>query len=131
MRIAWNVRVAGSIRTEPLAWNRPADDIGQLRRRLDPSGLARLDDEASHSACVALLAELVNHVRQRPLVRFGDQIRGRGTGRRIHAHIERIVPPKTEPPSRRVELHRRDAEIREHAGDAGDPLASSTRPNSR
>src|SRR5512132_153835 len=64
---------------------------------------------------MAFLAVLVNHVRQRPFVHVAEGVGGRGTGRRVHPHVERIVLPKTETTTWSVELHRGDSQVREHA----------------
>ena len=70
---------------------------------------------------MAFLAELVNHIGQRPLVHRANRLGRRCSRRRVHPHIERIVTPKAETASRRVELHGRDAEVGEHAVDGSDP----------
>ena len=69
---------------------------------------------------MTLLAEPIDHVRERALVGFGDGL-GSGEARRgIHPHVESLIAPEAEPAARRVQLHRRDAQVREHAVDGRD-----------
>ena len=63
IRIAWKVRVAGSIRVYP-ARNRPPHDVRQLPGRLDAPRLSRFHDRARHATRVTLFAQLVDHVCQ-------------------------------------------------------------------
>ncbi len=66
---------------------------------------------------MALLAEFVNQIRQRPLVNLAESLGGRGPGRRIHPHVERIVLAEAEPPPRFVQLHRRPPEVHQQPVD--------------
>src|SRR5262245_35962368 len=90
----------------PLARNRPPYDLGELPSRLDSNPLACGDDCPGDASRMTLFAELVNHVRERPLVHVAEGGGGRGTSRRVHPHVERIVLPKTEAAAWRIELHR-------------------------
>ncbi len=66
------------------------------------------------------LAVQVDHIGERLLVGRCQHLRRGVSLGCIHAHIEHIVAPETEPPVRRVELHRRHAQIRQHPVHAAD-----------
>ena len=58
----------------------------------------------------------MQHVRELPLlVLVGDVGGRRPLGRRVHAHVQRLVAAEGEAAPRRVELERGDAEVEEHA----------------
>jgi hypothetical protein len=64
---------------------------------------------------VTLFTELKDHVRQVRFRHMCEQVGGRFTSRRIHAHVERFVAAKAEAASVSLQLHRRHAQISEHA----------------
>ena len=94
--------------------DRLPDDLRQTARRLDAPSATGLDDRPRHPSCVALFAEFVNHVRQRSFIGGGQHVGRRRAARSVHPHVERLVSPEAESAIRRVELHRRHAEIGQH-----------------
>ena len=114
MRIAWNVRVAGSIREYPLR--------GIARRTMSASRPVVVDrprpaaPRRSPAPPAARAAPRRTGRSRRPasVRRPPPASPPRSPARRVHPHVERLVAPEAEPPIRRVELHRRHAEIRQH-----------------
>ena len=103
-----------------LARNRSPDDVRQAARRLDAPRPACLDDRPRDASRVPFLAEFVDHVRQRSFIGGRQHVGRRRAARAVHPHVERLVPPEAEAAIRRVELHRRDAEIGQHTVHRGD-----------
>ena len=120
MRSAWNVRVAGSMRCSRGAAPRGGRSSRAGRScRPAPRGAPR----RSRARCGARsVPRRTGRSRRqdRFLARAGDQIGGGVAARAIHAHVERLVALEAEAAARRVELHRRDAEIGERAVDRAD-----------
>jgi hypothetical protein len=100
MRKAWNVRVAGWIRSRrPETWTVPA-----IRRR-------------------PLLAVAGDHVREFPLVQLREQVCRRARTARVQAHVQRALLAEREAAVGAVELHRGDAEVEQDAVDRSDAEA--------
>src|SRR5439155_18225114 len=100
---------------ESAARDRAADNRRELTGGRDRRGAPRLDDGARDPPREALFAVLKNRVRQIAFIGARDDIRRRFAGGAIHPHIERLVALETEPPTRRIELQRRDPEVGERA----------------
>src|SRR6185436_4710615 len=89
------------------------DDLGQLRGRADARAAPRVDDRARDAPRVALLAELVDHVRQllgRGLV---HEVGGTPARALVHPHVERPLALHAEAALRRVELQRADTQVQQ------------------
>ena len=78
---------------------------------------------AGDAAREALFAELEDRVGELAFRRAGDEVGGGVAAAAIHAHVERLVALEAEAAARRVELHRRHAEVGERAVDAVDLAA--------
>ena len=92
-----------------------ADDRRQPSGRVNGRFASRFDDRAGDPPREALLAIGEDRVGQLALAGPRHQIGRRAPFAPIHAHVERLVALEAEPASRRVELQRGDAEIREGA----------------
>ena len=101
--------------------NRAPHDRRELRRARDRRLAARLDERAGDAPREPLLAVLEDHVGELGFGRPRDEIGGGLALRAVHPHVERFVALETEAAARRVELHRRDAEVGERAVDHRDP----------
>ena len=106
-------RVLG--RTDAVA-ERLAHDLRELAGGRER---ARSDDRAGDAAALPLLAVLEQHVGDRGLGRFVEEVGG-GRAGLAHRHVERPVDREREPAPGLVELHRGDADVHRHAVDAGD-----------
>jgi hypothetical protein len=100
----------------PFVRHRPADDRGEAPRRLDRRLGPRVHDGARHPARRPLFAEAINHVGQLGFLDVAQEIGDARAPALVHAHVERFITPEAEPPPFRVELHRRDTEVGQHAG---------------
>src|SRR5829696_9084469 len=82
-----------------------------------PTGL---DDGAGDGSGAALLAVVIEYVRELGFGRAVDEVGG-ARAIALHAHVERAVVPEREAPLRLVELHGRDADIEDDTVRAGNP----------
>ena len=102
--------------------HRLADDVDELARPLDGLYGALPDDELRDAAPPALLAVIVEDAVELLLaVRLDDIVR-RELRLRIHAHVERRIVHIREAALRRVDLVRRDTEVKDDAVDERCPL---------
>jgi hypothetical protein len=67
-----------------------------------------------------LFAVLPNHIRELCLAHIANQIRGGPGSRRVHAHVQQLVPLKAEAAARLRQLHRGHAQIGQGAIDGAD-----------
>src|SRR5205823_12848080 len=95
----------------PAPRNRATHDRGESTRRVDWRGAPRLDDGSRNPARKAFFAVSKNGVGQLAFGGAGYEIGRRLACAGVHAHVERLVPLKTEPSAWRVQLQRRNAEI--------------------
>src|SRR5206468_8152432 len=108
---------------ESAARNRAAHDGREAKGRVDGRVLARLDDGACDATGETLLTVGEDGIGE---LAFGgpcDQIRSRLAAAAVHAHVERLVALKAEAAARRLELHRRDPQIRQRAVDVRNLLS--------
>ena len=108
---------------EAAARNGAPHDRGQLSGRVDRRPPPRVDDGARDAARKPLFAVLKNRVGELAFTRPGHQIGGGVAAAPVHPHVERLVALEAESAARRVELHRRHAEIGERAVDDGNAEA--------
>lgn len=73
------------------------------------------DNGAGDSSRIALFSVLIDQIGKFAFWKLIDQIRSGATRTLIHAHIERTVGEKAQPPLWTVQLSRRHAEIKDHA----------------
>ncbi len=115
MRSAWNVRVAGWIRSGRACTTRPTMSASARVVRIGAFG-AGADDGARDRAGMPLLAERSDDGGE---VALGGLRHHVGGARPVaaHAHVERAVEAERKAALGLVELHRRDAEIEHDAVD--------------
>ena len=104
------------------------NDGNELPRCLNGARLSCRFDECGNPLCPAFLTISVENLcKLRRRIRVDNGI---GTPRTasVHAHIERRVLHIGEAPLRRIDLRRRDAEIKENAIDLRDPLVRENIP---
>ena len=116
MRIAWKVRVAGSLfwpgrkpaARRTIAASSPVRSIGRL------ATIAR-----AIGAGARLLAIVLEDARDLGLVGLVEEVGG-GRPRLLHAHVERTVGREGKAAVRSVHLHRRNADIERDGVDEAD-----------
>ena len=113
MRIAWKVRVAGSLFMPGVMAERLAHHRGELG---GAGQRARGDDRAGDLAGARLLAIVADDAGDLGLVGLVEEFGG-GLARLAHPHVERAVVGESEAALGLVELHRRHADVERHAVD--------------
>src|SRR5206468_9112011 len=95
----------------------PFDDRGELLRRLDRRGAARVDDGSGDAARVRFLAVAPEQGGELARVEGGDELGGGHAATSIEPHVERPARPEPEAPGPVGELAAREAAIEEQAVD--------------
>ena len=94
--------------------NRVADEVGELHRRRDRTRDDNRPGDAASKTTFTVVGEQPGEV---VFGRVVDDVCGRGTVGRVHAHVERGVESIRETPASLVELPRAHAEVEEDPRD--------------
>src|SRR3954447_24773528 len=107
-------RTSGRMLARLSRWDCARDNLCELERASDGSGVTRIHDGASYAFCESLLTVLADDAGNLMLWRFRKPVSSSHTSAVVHAHVERSVLRKAETTRCIIELRRRNAEIEQH-----------------